>query len=328
MKVFNVFRIIGNFLFNKINRELLIFLFFVLLSGIFWLMTTLNETFEQEILVPIRYKNIPKNAILTSGDTDTLRVHVSDRGISLLTYLYDKSPAPLEIDFMKYAGENGVGTINATDLQKLVSSHLAASATVVSVKPETFTFYYNYGETKKVPVRFRGEVTPDNMHFISSTHASADSVIIYASPRMLDSIKEVFTEPVYQRNLADSFSVNARLQRIQGVKMVPDRVTFSFTTDILAQLSYNEVPIVPINVPEGEHIVTFPAKVKINFVAGLKVFENITPADFAVVLDYNDIVGDSTLLECGIWIQKMPEGVKNATLSTNKVELIVNKNSQ
>lgn len=324
MKILNVFRIIGNFLFSKKNRELLIFLFFLVLAGIFWLMMTLNETFEQEIRVPVRYTNIPKDAVITSGETDTLVVLVSDRGISLLTYLYDKSPAPLDIDFMKYAGENGIGSVSSSELQKLLNGRLAASASVISVKPENLTFYYNYGETKKVPVKWRGEVTPDYLHFIADTICSTDSVLIYASPRMLDSIKEVFTEPVYHRNLSDSITINTRLQSIQGVKMVPNRVSLRFYTDILAQLSFDEIPIVPINVPPGKRMLTFPTKVKINFVAGLKKFENISASDFSVVVDYNEYLRDTLTRECDVRIQKpLPEGVHNPTLSISRVGIML-----
>ena len=35
------------FLFSWINREFFIFLFFLAVAGVFWLLTTLNENFEQ-----------------------------------------------------------------------------------------------------------------------------------------------------------------------------------------------------------------------------------------------------------------------------------------
>jgi hypothetical protein len=39
----NIFQIISNFLFSRANREFLIFMFFLALSGIFWLLMTLNQ---------------------------------------------------------------------------------------------------------------------------------------------------------------------------------------------------------------------------------------------------------------------------------------------
>ena len=39
--------IFRNLLFSMFNKEFLIFLFFLLLSGAFWLVMTLNETYER-----------------------------------------------------------------------------------------------------------------------------------------------------------------------------------------------------------------------------------------------------------------------------------------
>lgn len=81
----------NRFLFNRTSRELLIFLFFLLLSGVFWLILTLNETYEREIKVTMQIKGVPKNVVLTSNETDTLRVTVRDKGWILVRYLYEKT---------------------------------------------------------------------------------------------------------------------------------------------------------------------------------------------------------------------------------------------
>ena len=46
-------------MFNSVNKEFLIFLFFLILSGTFWLLMTLNETYEKEIEVPVTLVEIP-----------------------------------------------------------------------------------------------------------------------------------------------------------------------------------------------------------------------------------------------------------------------------
>ena len=50
------------------------FLFFLALSGIFWLQTTLNEVYEREFAIPVSVTGMPKNAVLTSDETDTVRI--------------------------------------------------------------------------------------------------------------------------------------------------------------------------------------------------------------------------------------------------------------
>ena len=79
-----IVKIFRNFLFTLVNKECLIFLFFLCLSGIFWLLMTLNETYEMEFRIPVRVVNIPNNVVLTSEETDTVRVTLRDKGLMLV----------------------------------------------------------------------------------------------------------------------------------------------------------------------------------------------------------------------------------------------------
>ena len=73
-----IIQILRTLLFSKTNKELLIFVFFLALSGIFWLQTTLNEVYEREFAIPVSVVGIPKNAVLTSDETDTVRVTINE----------------------------------------------------------------------------------------------------------------------------------------------------------------------------------------------------------------------------------------------------------
>ena len=81
---------VKNFLFGFVNKEFLIFLFFLALSGTFWLLMTLNESYEKELKIPVYLTNIPKNVIITSQSTDSITVTVRDKGFSLLAYMTNK----------------------------------------------------------------------------------------------------------------------------------------------------------------------------------------------------------------------------------------------
>ena len=59
-------QIVSDFVFSNTNKDLLVFLFFLGLSGIFWLSLTLNETYEREFSIPVSVVDIPKNAVLTA----------------------------------------------------------------------------------------------------------------------------------------------------------------------------------------------------------------------------------------------------------------------
>ncbi|MBR6321114.1 MAG: YbbR-like domain-containing protein [Prevotella sp.] len=301
---------------------MLTFLLFFALAGVFWLMTTLNEVYEQEMRIAVRYTRIPQNVVLTSSETDTLRVTVSDKGFNIISFVYGQVQRPLNIEFKRYADGRGTGTVGTTDLRKMAISALPASAKLVAVKPEKLKFYYNYGESKKVPVKFTGKVTPQQLYYIAETKYSPDSVTIYATKRMLDTITVAYTEELHYSDLHDTLKVLAAIQPIVGAKTVPEHVNISFITDVLTEVEINDIPIEGINMPQGKKLRTFPAKVTVKCVTGMKNFQSITADDFQVVANYNEF-SQSTSSKCGIWIRRVPQGVSNAKLKVKEVDYLI-----
>ncbi|MBR3068076.1 MAG: YbbR-like domain-containing protein [Prevotella sp.] len=318
----NVFSTIRRFLFGWANREFLIFLFFLCVAGFFWLLTTLNENFEQELKIPVRIVNVPDNVVITSGDNDTIRVNIRDKGISLITYLYSKDQKPIDIDFKRYSHTNGKGIVPASDLLKLVNSQLPASAKAVSVKPESEVFYYNNGEKKLVPIQYRGTVEPDKLYFISDVSYMPDSVTIYASEEKMDSIDMVYTETLKYSDFHDSLDVKARLMKIEGVKMIPDVVNIRFQTDMLTEVTIDNIPVKGINMPEGKKLRTFPAKVSVSFVTGMKNYQHMSPDDFLIVADYEEL-RNSADQKCNIYLRLQPAGIQRVQMETEQVDYLI-----
>ena len=313
---------IRHFLFGKANREFLTFLFFLAVAGIFWLLTTLNENFEQEVKVPVRFINLPEGVVITQGDEDTLRATVRDKGISLITYLYDRNRQPIDIDFNRYAQTGGKGTVPTADLLRLINATLPASAQAVSVKPESKTFYYNNGESYTVPVEYVGQVEPDMPYFISNVSYTPERITIYPWQDNSDSIWKAYTEPVKLSGFSDSLSVRVKLRKMEGVKMVPDEVTIHFQTDMLTEVTIDNVPVQGINMPEGKRLRTFPAKVSVSFVTGMKNYQAIEPNDFLIVADYEEFSGD-TASKCNIYLRKQPADIQRVRLATEQVDYLI-----
>ena len=46
---------------------------------------TLNDTYEREFSIPVSVVDIPKNAVLTSDEVDTVKMTIRDKGIILVT---------------------------------------------------------------------------------------------------------------------------------------------------------------------------------------------------------------------------------------------------
>ncbi len=318
----NIIETVRKFLFSKANREFLTFLFFLAFATVFWFMSTLNETYEQEVEIPIHYTNIPNNVVLTSDDTDTIKATLSDKGLVLMSYLYGGAMPAIQVDFRKYATGSESGTIPAADLQQLVAAKLEASTKIIAITPEEETFFFNYGLSKRVPVRWTGHVRPQQPYFIAEERIVPDSVDVYASQHQLDRISAVYTEALNCEGFSDSLEVSAQLQRTRGVKAIPGNVRITFTTDILTEGSFEGITVRGINVPAGKVLRTFPSKVKVNFVAGIQRLKHLKAADFEVVVDYNEIATNPSQ-RCRFHLTKIPAGVKRAALDITEADYLI-----
>lgn len=303
------------------SKQILIFLFFLVLSGVFWLFLTLNESYEQEIKVIYKIKGIPKNVVLTSHEIDTIRVTIRDKGWVILRYLYNDYRS-VNINYKNYDRGNGSGIASSSEIKRLIAKQLETSTIINSIKPDRLEFFYNNGERKRVPVRWAGRVIPEQLYFISHVQYMPDSVDIYSSREKLDSIKVIYTEALNYAGFRDTLIVDCKLSHQKDVKVVPENIRIGFYTDVLTEESIDGVPIKAINMPEGKVLRTFPPKVKIRFITGVSQFRTLRPEDFIVIADYKEI-SQHPSEKCNIYLKTVPHGISRATLETKKVDYLI-----
>ena len=283
---------------------------------------TLNETYEQEFSIPVTVVGVPKNIVLTSEETDTIRMTIRDKGITLAAYMYGDMLKNVKINFKPYAHNNGTGIVTTSELQKIVYQHLVSSSKIISTKPDKLEFFDNYGANKRVPVRWTGRVIPEDLYFISRVKYYPDSVDVYASQALLDSISVVYSEHLNYVNFRDTLVVNANLEKIKGVKMVPDHIKMEFFTDVLTEEKLDGIPVEGINMPPGKILRTFPMKVTVSFVTGVSVYRSLKPEDFTIVADYDEIAANPSE-KCRIYIKKSPPGISRVHLNINEVDYLI-----
>ena len=314
----NILKAVRNFLFSGLNKEFLIFLFFLALSGAFWLLMTLNETMEREFKIPMRLSGVPRNAVITGELPDTVRVTVRDKGFTLVTYDF----RPLVFRFSNYADEDeGKGVIPLTDVQKQVLSQMYGSSKLLQVKPGAFDFYFTYGTSKKVPVVFRGKITTNKSYYLAHTEFYPSMVTVYANKQQLDKLQTVEIEPFNYRNLQDTIRQAVKIRKIRGVKIVPSTVRLSVYPDVLTEEAI-EVPITAINMPPGMVLRTFPSKVTVRFTIGASLFRTIKPNLFKVVVDYEELAANPSD-KCTLQLRSVPRSVSKASLEIDRVDYLL-----
>lgn len=96
----------------------------------------------------------------------------------------------------------------------------------------------------------------------------------------------------------------------------------TFYTDVLTEESIDDVPIMGVNMPAGKILRTFPSKVTVNIVAGVSQYRQLTPHDFTVVVDYQEIARHPSD-KCRIYLKNIPRNIVRASLAVNQVDYLI-----
>lgn len=304
------------------SKEHLTFIFFLALSGAIWLITACNEYNDSEIEVPVLITGVPKNVALDSGQADTIKVTIHDKIFSLLYYRYLTGVLPMaevEIDFASYS-RNGKIVVSNTELKKLVTNTLKGTASIVALKPDKLEYGYSQSVTKSVPVVLTGSIEAEENYYILSSKSNPDRITIYLSKSMSDSIKYVETVPLSISHVVDSTSVEVALRPIRGVNFSVSKVKVTATADILTEDEV-ELPVQAVNVPEGVALRLFPSRVKVKYVVGTSLYDQINTKEFSVEADYKAIIPGTD--KCPIAIVARPHGVVRAELEVSQVDYLM-----
>ncbi|MBO5133608.1 MAG: YbbR-like domain-containing protein [Bacteroidaceae bacterium] len=313
--------------FSKLwNKQFLIFLFFLLLSFSFWMFQALNETYERTFAVPVKLKNIPTNVVITTEPPKHINLTLSDRGVMLYHYLYGQGFRPIELDYNQYVNASGHVSFLSSELLKQFSSQMASSTKILEVKPDTVEFFYNYGLSKRVPVKVQAQINTDRLYYLSKMKLSQDSVTVYAAKNLLDTITAAYLKPIYINNLADTLSTHAEVSPIKGAKFTPSEVKISLYVDRLVE-KIVQVPIKGINFPDSKVLRTFPSKVNVIFQLGMGDYRRINADNFRLVVNYEDLMLSKSN-RCLLSLDTIPEGVSHVRISPEEVEYVIEELSE
>lgn len=283
---------------------------------------TLDEMYEKEIPVPIRLVNVPKNIIITTNMPDTVIVTVRDKGFAFIGYFTGEPFRPINLNFSTYANESaGRGSVPLADVQNILYQRLATSSRITALKPDQLKFYFNFGQSKTLPVRANGIMTPAKNYYLARVSFWPEKVTVYAQQSKLNSLRYIMTEKLNLTNFTDTLIRQVNLQKIIGVKTVPEKVKIGLYPDILTEESI-EVPIKAINMPKGKTLRTFPSKVKVLFNIGATAFRKINEKQFEVVVDYNELQANQSD-KCALHLKTVPAEVRQARLEMNQIDYLV-----
>lgn len=303
------------------TRSILLYLFFVVISAIFWSFLTFNSDVQLELEVPIEISK-PNNVHLLNKVPDTLTVTVKDRGYRFFSYLFHKSPK-ITLRLSDYSDGNSSFKIDQSHLKKALASVLNKQATIVSVLPESINIKFTDLPGKKVPVKTDIVVEPrEDYTQYGALIQSQDSVLVFSDAKTLSEINEVYTYHVEELNLTDTLRRRVTIAPINGAVVEPRSIDIIVPIEKLKQQT-RSVKIAVRNAPAGVKMLLFPTDVEVKYLTPVsRISED---AGITAVVDYNSVDFNSPSNKVKVMIGEVPAAYQDVRFSNDSVEYIIEK---
>ena len=303
------------------TRMILLYLFFVIISAVFWSFLTFNRDVQLDIEVPVEM-SMPNNVHMLSKVPDTLTVTVKDRGYRVLTYLFQKTPT-LTLKFTDYSDGNSVFKIDQSHLKKAISAILNKQTNIISVLPESINIKFTDLPGKKVPVKTDIIVEPrDDYALYGALIQSRDSVLVFSDAKTLSEINEVYTYHVEELDLTDTLRRKVTIAPINGAVIEPRAIDIIVPIEKLSTQS-RIVKIAVRNAPQGVKMLLFPSDVEVTYRAPVSRIKD--DAGITAVVDYNTVDFSSPSNKVKVTIGEVPAAYQDVKLSHDSVEYIIEK---
>ena len=297
-------------------HNVLMFLIFVAIAAVFWFIVALNDNVTETYKVRLVIQNVPDSVTFINDPPTEFHVTLRDKGTNILRSGVIKNPT-VSINFHEYA-HDGILRLTPADLSAQMKADLGGVAQISSATVDSIRCYYTTGPGKRVPVIVRSDVSAASGYIISSAPmAEQKSVLIYSYRDEIDTVHQVYTNKLVKKDLSQTSVFPVKVVNMAGIKIVPNVVDVKVAVEPLVHKEVY-VPVDILNLPEGENLLLFPARVPVSFFVPMSRFNDEDP-NVHVMVDYNDIKSTQTAM-LPVRITASANHLVNVELKADSVE--------
>jgi len=314
---------------KKPNKgRVITFLVCLFVSAFFWSLMTPSKEYSVTEHFPVRYINIPVDKVISNSLPETISIEIKAKGFGLMAYKFRKQYETIALDIKdaKQFDSENVYYLITNDRMHKINSQFNREAHVLKVSPDTIFINFNKKVNKMVPVKSNLTLHFNKLYNLTDCVTIQPKFItVSAEAAVVNKIDFVETQALVLNNISASTTVKLDLIKKEGYKHVEFsqptvKAVINVTKFTEASL---ELPIEVDNLPTGYSFKTFPDKVMVKFNVAFENYEKINASSFRAVVDYKKMDKQTNKLK--VQVMKVPEGVRNVKLVTDRVEYIITK---
>jgi hypothetical protein len=308
-------------------KEALIFLAFVCVSFGFWVLQSMQEEYEIQVTIPLRYRNLPPEIAFVQSPPTEITARIRDKGSVLLNYSITNKISAIELNLKDtHTDKSGTFVCTKSDLEGTIMKKLISTTSLLSFEPQQIQESYSKLIKKSLPVVFNGDIQTEPGFVISKDIAITPSAVdVYASDVTLETLQSVKTTYLEIKKAKRPVSRTVQLEEIAGTTIEPVKVTVTITIEEFTEKTL-EILLKSEDIPSDYTIRMFPSVVKVTCTAPLSRYMNLTEDDFAVEVSAANIDKNiSGMLP--VFLTKKPNWVDKVTVTPDSIEFILERNS-
>lgn len=303
-----------------LRKDILIFLLFVGLVTGFWWGRTMSSPRDVTIAIPVTYSGIDQQVVFNQALPQILDVTIRDNGKQLRQI--KNNAHVLDYDLRAYvSNKEGQIILTAENMRQKLQDLLPGSTKIQKITPEHFTTTYYRQEQKRVPVVVQSHIdlAPQNQ-LVCAPVVIPDTLVLFGSKEILDSITYIQTQPLYINQLRDSVTVQVPLQIPRGVRVSHQQVKILYLAEQFTEKSFT-LPIQVKNAPADIQVRLFPQTVNVVARVGVSHFSQVQASDIEAYCLFPEAYSEA--LEVRIHTQN--PHITNLRISPEKVEYMINQ---
>lgn len=139
---------------SVINRDVVVFAFFLFLSFSLWYLNSLRKDAETDVSYPVKYTNLPKDRVIVDTIPVKLNLFLKGPGYSVLKLRLSGNKSPVLIDISKVSYRRVPGSksleyyLVTSGLIKSLTVQLRSECEITSIKPDTLFFSFEKAGVK------------------------------------------------------------------------------------------------------------------------------------------------------------------------------------
>jgi hypothetical protein len=305
-------------------KETLTFLFFLLLSLGFWLLQSLQEDYERTIELPLRYKNIPPEWILSADNPRKISILLKDKGSTLMYYSWKSrfSPVDIQLSNLSHAEDHALRVTGQT-IEAAVAKQLMTSTDIISVEPHEIIVKYDSLGSRQLPVAANVTVTTrPGFRQSGDIKISSPEIRLYGSRKTLDRLSSISTKHATVENASDTKELTVELDLPAGIKA--DRETVRLTVPVEEFTEKRlQLPVLCPDIPAGYALRIFPSSVEAVCEIPLSQFKELTEETLEIHVPFDEFDTNRSTGRLSVRVTGKPSWAVIAAISPGEVEFII-----